>query len=228
MNFLPGWNPGFLAPRAPVTSTSFIAATISANSATITGSASILAGDILVLADAVWNSAATPPASSVPTGFVQITTAAGGSASQTRMTISYKVATGAEASASITGMSGTGGAAKVLMVFRPNALLSTVTPLDAGQEYTGGNPAAQTITAATGPAPLIVIGAYSSASAVNPRTFTVGGGAAKDGETQATGGSSVDLWLAYKLYNSAPADVVVDMDDEGTDNILESCYLSVA
>ena len=71
----------------------------------------------------------------------------------------------------------------------------------------------------------MVPGGYGCANGtVNPRTFTVGGSAAKDGETQATGGSA-DNWLAYKIYNSSPADVVIDQDDEGDNNALVSCYI---
>jgi hypothetical protein len=228
MSFMPGMFPAGAAAAKRSIVLSFIAATTSVNSATITGSASIVAGDVLVLLDSVWNSGALPPASSVPTGFTQITTAAGVAVDRTRMTISFKLATGAEASASITGMTGSGGAAKVLSVFRGAPVVSAISAFDPGQEHTTGNPTAQTITAGGGVAPLLVIGAYSGELAVNPRTFTVGGSAAKDGETQASGGTFINSWLAYKIYNASPADVVVDMDDEGSDNTLESCYLQVS
>jgi len=70
---------------------------------------------------------------------------------------------------------------------------------------------------------LIVLGCYVAAiNAVNPRTFNP----AKDGEIQATAvDGPEDLWLAYKIYNSSPADVSIDMDDEGLFNALVSCYI---
>jgi len=90
-------------------------------------------------------------------------------------------------------------------------------------EFTSGNPAAQTVNASGGAPPLIVLGCYVAAiNAVNPRTFNP----AKDGEIQATAvDGPEDLWLAYKIYNSSPADVAIDMDDEGLFNALVSCYI---
>jgi hypothetical protein len=216
------------AVAARLTTLSVVDVTTSVDSPTITGSASIIAEDILVFFDCVWNILAPPPASSVPTDFVQISTATIGLNDDSRGTLSYKKATGAEASTSLTGMSGTGGATKILYVFRGDDPATTITVADPGQEATDGNPSPQTITAGSGTPPLLVIGAYcTSASALDPRTFTVGGSPAKDGETVADG-SSIISYLAYKIFNISPSDVVIDMDDESVDNILMSCYLQIS
>lgn len=215
------------AAAAAVTSLSQIASTTSSNSATVTGSASIVAGDLLVLLDAVWNLGANPPASSVPTGFTSIVTSSLGTANATRATLSFKIATGAEASASITGMTGTGGASKILTVFRGNVAITSASALDPEQTSTDANPAALTVNASSGTPPLVVVAGYSSSAAVNPRTFTVGGSAAKDGEQNGTG-TLLDDWLAWKIYNSSPADVVIDMDDEGLSNTLVAAYIQCA
>jgi hypothetical protein len=116
---------------------------------------------------------------------------------------------------------------KVLLVFRPNVPATAYTPQDAAGEVNDGNPSAQTVNASGGLAPLVVFGAYSergSGGGVNPRTFTVGGSAAKDGEVNSTS----FCYLAWKIYNSSPADVVVDMDDEGAGNGLQSFYIEAA
>ena len=47
---------------------------------------------------------------------------------------------------------------------------------------------------------------------------------AKDGEVA----NGTTPYLAYKVYNSSPANVSVDMDDEGDGNTLQSCYIEVA
>jgi hypothetical protein len=176
-----------------------------------------------VLIDSVWNTGAAPPSSSVPTNFLQIATASLGGSASTRTTVSAKIATGTEASTAITGMSGTGGAAKALAVFRCDSIITSGIVGDIGSEATSGDPAAQVITASLGTPPLVVLGFYSSFTAIDPRSMTP----AKDGEIQATG-NSIDSYIAWKTYNAAPEDVTIDMDDEGLDNILISCFIQVS
>ena len=50
---------------------------------------------------------------------------------------------------------------------------------------------------------------------------------AKDGEIQSDEGGIefFDNWLAYKIYNSSPADASVDMDDESSENYLSSFFI---
>jgi hypothetical protein len=111
--------------------------------------------------------------------------------------------------------------AKAIAVFRGSTAASSVTVASVNAEVSSGDPAAQTVTASAGTTPLVVIGAYSTIFAsVDPRTFAP----TKDGEI-AVGTAA---YLAYKLYNSTPADVSIDMDDEASDNALQSCYLQVS
>jgi hypothetical protein len=186
---------------------------------TVTGPASIIAGDLLVLLDMAFN--ATLPASTVPSGFTIIWDQ-NDTVSQ-RTIMSYKIATGAEASASLTGMAGSALVNKQLYVFRGDSAIAAVSVLDVDSQFTSGNPTAQTITSGSGVAPLVVLAGYSADTAINPRTFTVGGVAAKDGELA----HGVLAYLAYKIYNAAPANVVIDMDDEGGSNNLGGCYIQV-
>jgi hypothetical protein len=212
------FQPGFYGKAPLVTSLAFQTSATNENTGSITGPASIQAGDLLVLLDyaAVTPS---PPAATVPSGFTQITTATGG---LSRVVLSMKKATGAEASASLTGMIGNIGDAKLLYVFRGNVPITVIQALSVGQQSTDLNPTAQVVTASGGTPPLVVIGAYSSSGTVSPRTFTP----AKDGEINTT--NTGDQWLAYKIYNASPADVTIDMDDEGSENCLMSCYIRVS
>lgn len=197
-----------------------IRASATSTAATITGPASITAGDLLVLWDMATN-AATLPTSVIPTGFTSIVDFTVGSVR--KGIASYKIANGSEASASLTGMNGNTTNDKALYVVQGNQAIASATPTDVGSEGTTGNPVAQTVTSGSGAAPLIVFGCYGSSGIIDPRTFTVGGVGAKDGEIN----PDTDLYLAYKIYNSSPADVVVDMDDEGT-NIMASFYIACA
>jgi hypothetical protein len=233
MNFLPGWHPGFITGAKLTTVTVFATATAQ-NSATITAPANIQAGDLIVMVDqASGGIVGTPPAAVTPTNFTALVTSF--TAGTSRMCVSYKLAVGTEGGTSITGMAGAsgGGSAKVMYVFRGNKAATALTVASANSQGTTGNPNPQSVTASGGVAPLVVLGFYGmeigTAGAVNPRTFTVGGVPAKDGETEAVGDSTldVDTWLAYKIYNTAPADVSVDMDDEGAGSLLASGYIQM-
>lgn len=195
--------------------TAFFASATS-TAATITAPAGILAGDLILLQDVANGS----PVSVTPTGFTLINDQVSGTE---RAVISLKKAVGTEGGTAITGMNDT-DMRKVMLVFRPstpcNYSVSAV-----GTQGTDADPAAQTVAAGAGVAPLIVFGSYSvqSAGTVDPRTFTVAGVAAKDGEVSALAQS----YFAYKIYNSSPQDVVIDMADEGNNNILNSFYISM-
>lgn len=192
-------------------------ASATSTASTVTGPSTIIAGDILVLWDRASNAVAPAPSSVTPTGFSNVLDFTIG---PTKGMASVKVADGSEASASITGMDGSASDRKMLYVFRGNIPATTATAQDAASEGTDGNPAAQTANASGSTKPVIVIGCYGSGSAVDPRTFSP----AKDGEISA----ATNAWLAYKIYNSSPQDVTIDMDDEGLQNTLGSFYLECA
>lgn len=186
----------------------------------------IQAGDLIVVLDFGVTDPGGPPADATPSGFTQASTAASTTA---RAKVSYKIAVGSESGASVNGMDGNIGEGKLTYVFRGNVPITSVVVNDPGAEMTDGNPVAQTVNASGAVVPLLVLAAYACGTGVvNPRTFTVGGSAAKDGEINVTDviSGDGDMWLAYKIYNSSPANVVVDMDDEGFDNTVLSCYLT--
>jgi hypothetical protein len=191
------------------------------SSTTINAPATVNAGDLLVMWD--FSRGNPAPADVVPNLFTRITPNTFTLAGDHRAVASYKIADGTEDGAAITGMTvGASGGYKAMYLFRGDKPIVSVTPGSVANESTTGNPAAQTVASGSGLAPLIVFGCYGTSGTVNPRTFTVAAVDAKDGEIT----PNVRCYLAYKIYMSSPADVVVDMDDEGS-NGLGSFYLSV-
>jgi hypothetical protein len=183
---------------------SFRTSTTSAGT-TITGPSTIAAGDILVLGDFSINGDGA-----VPSGFSSLSNVSGVSFGDTaRAIVSAKRATGSEASATITGSTSPGGTpSKILLVF--NAGADSINSSSFNGEAIVGNPSSQAANASGGSAPLIVVGAYGcyGGDLVNPRSFSP----AKDSEVNHLG--AWDAWLAYKIYNSSPANTTIDMDDE--------------
>lgn len=205
---------------APLTTVSFLASSTSVDSETITLPASIAAGDLIIVLDAISNDSS--PTLVTPSGFTNVTNA---TSSYMRFASCYKIADGSEASTSVTGLlpDPPGGGAKIAAVFRGDVAISSFTPASINQpSIDNANPTAQSVTASGGTPPLIVFGFYVNdyGSGVNPRTFSP----TKDGEINESGATYCDLWLAYKIYNSSPANVTVDMDDEGYGNGIQSYY----
>jgi hypothetical protein len=203
---------------APLTSISvFSSATSTAT--TITAPANINAGDLLVLLDRAENLGVDPPTLVTPTGFTSIGNIT--TYLYSMQNLSYKLAVGTEGNATITGMSGDNYARKALYVFRGDVAAGTITVMSYNGEATNFEPSSQTVTASSGTYPLVVIGAYSTFNtALSPRTFSP----AKDNEITPVN----DFYLAYRIYNSSPANTSVGMEDEGDENMLQSCYIQMA
>jgi hypothetical protein len=204
-----------------LTLTQVLSATSTAS--TITWPATLAAGDLAVMFDS-GNSEGPPPTTVVPSGFTSIINTTDGSFG--RMICSYKILTGSE-SGSLTGMNAADNR-KAMVIFRGSRAIIRVTVADtAGQLGVGIDPAAQTVNASGQATPLIVFGAYASANngtPIDPRTFTVGGAAAKDGEVN----PNQYHYLAWKIYDTSPADVVVDQQNENGFDGLQSFYLQIA
>jgi len=226
MNFLPGWFPAGAAAARAVLSSIVQQASATSTGETITAPADIIAGDLLVIADKAQSTIGSTPTAVTPSGFTSVANSSigsSGSGTSWRQMFSYKIANGSEANASITGMNGSISDNKVMLVFRGNVPIQTATPNTFGAQAVDTNPAAQSVTASGGTPPLIIFGIYGSSTAVDPRTFTVGGSSAKDGEVN----SGTVLYVAWKIDISSPADASIDMDDEGNGNILQSGYIAL-
>lgn len=212
---------GFGAKAVTAATVSSISQNASANVAggSLTAPADINAGDLLVFFDTGVNIGAAPDASAVPSGFTEILTDSLGGSDDARMTLSYKIADGTEGSSSLTGMTHD-FEVKLLYTYRGDIAISSVNIVDTDSEITDGNPTSQTIASGSGSAPLVVVAGYTSSGVVNPRTFSP----AKDGEI-GENDTAIEGSLAYKIYNSSPANVSIDMDDEGVSNGLCGCYI---
>jgi hypothetical protein len=189
-------------------------------SATSTGETidwpSVQAGDMAILFDFATNGVGTPP-SVTPSGFTNMCDAG---AATTRGMTSFKRCTGAE-SGSLTGMNGTADDRKAMVILRGNVPFATITGADGENGAIGsGDPSAITVNASSGTPPLLVIGAYRSTGAVDPRTFST----TKDGEVSF---HSNAMYIAWKLYLASPADTNIDMDDEGSNNLVQGFYATL-
>jgi hypothetical protein len=223
-----GFIPGFLPPIAADTAlrlTQVLSAT-DPSGAAFTLPTGIQVGDLIVVFDLAV-SAGGDPSAVIPSGFNQVVTVSDGAA---RGLLSYKIAAGTEGGTSLNGMDST-IEGKLTYVFRGNnKAIASAVPTDVNSQSTGANPTAQVVNASGVATPLIVIGCYgtnTSAGNLDPRTFNP----AKDGEinvTLAGAGNDDFMYLAYKIYNSNPADVTIDMDQEGNRNVLMSCYFACA
>lgn len=170
------------------------------------------AGDVLVLFDRPLGSA--PPAPVVPSGW---STGNNLSFGNYKMYVSYKLATGADSGASVTGMNGSISNAKMMYVFRPDVAALVLTLGSSVSDLTTtATDAVATTLAGSGTAPLIVIGSYSRNGPVSPRGMSP----AKDGEITAT-----NAYLAYKIYNSSPANVTVTTPGNASPNSAQAMYL---
>lgn len=213
----------FSASVAALTTVTF-RSSASANSNEVVAPSDIVAGDILVLLDNATNKVSFP-SETVPSGFTIISSIT--DSTRNRQILSYKIADGSEASATLTGLDGEEFEGKILAVFAGDVPILTVTPQDVNGQFTIGNPTAQVINInGDTNVPLIVFGAYGNwAATVSPRTYTGTGASA----SELSIGVGTNLYLKYEIFNSVPsADRTIDMDDEGLDNCLQSCYLECA
>lgn len=181
-----------------------------------TAPADIREGDLLVLYEYV----ATGGAATIPSGFTTIHSNAisGG----TRATSSYKIADGTEGGSTLSTTTSGGQNDKILYVFRGNVPIRQVVAVHSGHQDANGNPAAVVVASGSGRVPMVVIGGFGSTGAPNSRTMSP----TEDGSA---GGTNAGQSL-YKIYNFAntPADVTVDMGDNGNQNSVDGYYLACA
>lgn len=240
MSFVPGMtglgSANKAAVRAPLTSVIKFKHSVSANTDSVAWPTGIRAGDLALLYDwcYVLNDS-NNPSLVVPQGFSSFHQGTGPSGElnapsnfgRTRLNISYKILTGTEPEeVSLVGMSGNRGEAKVLMLFRGNVRIRSVTPKSMNTFIDFSNPPAQSITSSAAVTPAIVYG-FTSRN-VNGQTFTTNSPAFS--EIVDAGYGSVG---GYRIYNSAPVNHSVDGHSGagGTDSYgiaLASGYLELA
>lgn len=202
---------------AGVTSLTFVDSAVSTGS-TITVPATAAVGDIAFLFD-TGRQASPGPASVVPAGWTPIAETV--PSNTLRIITSRRVLTSGEPGSTVTGINASTFVSKVILVFRPNATILTVTHSTWNTvPETNGDPASQSVLASGGVAPLIVFGLVTTtgtpafnASTTPAFTATV---------------SSGNIIVGYRISNSAPADQTLDMDDLGNANNMQSGWVEVA
>lgn len=197
---------------------SLFASAVSSSSATVTMPASVASNDLAIVCD--YCASNTTPAEVVPSGFTlfgtSLTHNPGGGG--TRRVLSYKVLAGSEGGASLTGMTGISTRNKSILVFRSSGAGTWGTPQDIAEHLDDGNPASQTIN--VGSAPLVAVAYYNvNSGTLSPRDFSP----SEDAEVTVAG---TVAYAKYKIYNSSPSNITVDMEDEGAGNHLSSFYVA--
>ncbi len=217
-NIFPQWFPGAaLLTRRVATLTYITSATSTLGTITIPATAQ--AGDLALYTDICFPS----PVEVVPTGFTKW---AGGLLNTVRMVSAYKILVSGDPGASITGMNDDNDN-KAMIIVRGNIPITSVayggaTAGTPAQEYTGSNPASQSINAGTlaGAPSVICSTAYGSNGTT---TGQVVWSPNEDAIIAAGGGT---LGSLYYLVQNTPANVTIDMPDQGTTNMIASAYFA--
>lgn len=236
MSFIPGMFPR-VAGRPQLTSLSLFTsanAPFDFNSSPLSIPATVQAGDLLYYMSYAQN-ASTTPTLTTPTGWTLVhnRTPAGATPVQ-RVATFFKVADGSEAGASFTGGQNGDVNARQMAVIRGDVPIVTAVVGDIDSEFNNGalgaSPSAQTISlVGSGVAlPVAALATYHASGAVNPRGFTVSGVDAKDFEFSNTNSGVTFEYIAGKFYNAGATltNPVVDMNDNGIDMFLTSCYIA--
>jgi len=202
---------------APLTSITRVLSAVATNSTTVAWPA-VQAGDLAVFSDFCNNSGG--PAAVLPSGFTLIDTRLH---IVRRSHLSYRLCDGSE-SGNITGMVGGVSSAKVLEVFRGNRAFLSATVNNLQAQFDGSDPAPQTQNTTAVPGPTLTVGFYSALGVVDPRTFTVGGVDAKDGELSNNPAGNNATFIAWKIADSTGFNQTIDMQNEASVACLQSLY----
>ena len=182
---------------------------VGATAATITVPSTVVLGDLLVLFDVIEE----PTATAVPTDFNSLIT---NSLGDIRIVQSWKIADGDDANSVVTGIN-VAGARKILLVFRGTHSIVGVVEGSPVFGQNDGNPAALNITASAGAAPLIVLAGFGGIGWVAGSEL---GSPALDNVID-----HGNIGFGYKIYNTAPLDHSIDMDNLTGNNHLSGGYL---
>lgn len=189
----------------------FVTSAISTGSTIVIPSDAAI-GDLAILFDHAENDHFYPDLVT-PTGWTAINNV-NAYVSIRKAALSRKKLVSGDPGATITGMNGNLVNRKVIAVFRPNNAIGTVTTYDSNTEGTWTAPASQVLETQT--APYVAIGA-TWCDSIPAWTAWNDGTVDNDYYTR----------LAYKVYNSSPANVTVALAEYGEDNILASCIVKV-
>jgi hypothetical protein len=172
---------------------------------TITMPSTIIAGDVAVLFDF-----STTTTSVTPSTWTLIN---GASTTGIRTNISSKLLTGTEGGSTITGMAGT--TRKVLVIYRGNTAINSITTTVTGTQATTATPSNQSLVGQSGP--MAAIAVYAKTLSTTPtRGWSVGS------PTEYSSISTSGIYVKSLITNSGtPATTTISMTDAGT-NTLQS------
>lgn len=206
----------FIDDASGVSSVAFQASATSTS--TVITCPTVQLGDVGILFDFSRNSG-SPPSQVIPSGFTLITTTTYASFGGFRGTVSYKILDGTESGSSLTGQTGAQADSKVLLVFRPNAPVSSVGLPTWLSELDTVDPTAQSIAASGQQVPLVRLACAADNASVTP-SFSAGTFDATVTQASGTGRQIV----GYAIQNTSGSNDTVDMSDLGI-NWLVSGYL---
>lgn len=200
---------------SPVSSWTFVGKTDSTTgSIAVHGSAQ--AGDIAILYDTARNSSGAP-STAFPTDFTPFVD---DTVSAVRTVVSAKILDGSESS--LTGMDGTSADAKMLVVFRANAPLTSFAINDLEEFHSSNDPPTRTVNASGVTEALVVL----CAAMCNSGTVSYSNiNSNPDFDADLTMASS-DILVGYKIYNSSPVNHTFDANDGGLFNSVVTFYLT--
>lgn len=177
-------------------------------------------GDLIVFTEVIDDAASPGPSDVYPSGFTAIWTEVDLTPNWTRRSSSYKIAVGGEGGNNLNGADGDSANRHMVAVFRGTPRITSVTVGGVNSELNQGDPAQQVVMAAAVAAPLLIFAVYSSSLAIATPVFTP----TEDGEIAA----ATNFFARYKVYNEAPANTTVNMEDAGAGNMLASWYMAVS
>lgn len=199
-----------------------VVATATSTAGTITvPSSGAAAGYIAILCDSSrdFGSGSTIPTKVIPSGWTELTTGSGtaNGGNGFRTTLSYKVLTGGDLGASITGQNSNVNS-KQMLVLRTDAPVSGATAGTLNYQVTTGNPTLQTVTPPTTAYPVLVVGGFHVNAA---GTFTV----SPSGTALSASAAGA---INYAVYDSSPASTTYDHNDNGSNwNVLWSTSIKL-
>jgi hypothetical protein len=137
-----------------------------------------------------------------------------------RTNISYKKMVSGDLGATITGMGGT--TRKILLTFRPNAAVSSVTLSTPGSQATTAAPSNQTISMSGQNRPIIGFACYASTGSVGTRGWS--GGTPVEFSNVSTSSIFVKALVYNQEFTTTPSNATISMSDNGT-NTLQTFYM---
>jgi sugar lactone lactonase YvrE len=179
---------------------------VTAATTSITMPSTIIAGDLAVLFD----TSTTTSSSITPSGWALIN---GVTTTGIRTNISRKLLTGTEGGSTITGMAGT--TRKVLVIYRGNTAINSITTTLTGTQATTATPSNQSLVGEAGP--MAAIAVYAKTAFTTPtRGWSVGS------PTEYNRVSTSGIFVKSLITDSGtPATTTISMTDAGT-NTLQS------